>query len=75
MSASGPLYGTAAALAATAAGLALTAAGVGGVAVEPSAFEDSLLVGLLGTFANINQLHPALRVGLTTWQAVLLRPA
>lgn len=50
VSVSGPLYGTAAALAATVAGLGLTAAGVGGVAVEPSAFEDSLLVGLLGAW-------------------------
>lgn len=50
MSASGPLYGTAAALAAVVAGLALTAAGVGGVIVEPSAFQDSLLVGILGVY-------------------------
>eukprot|EP00891_Asterochloris_glomerata_P003585 jgi/Astpho2/3585/e_gw1.00058.23.1_t len=45
----GPAFGAAASLAAVLVGLGLSAAGVGGgITVQSSAFEDSLLLGLLG---------------------------
>lgn len=49
IAAAGPAAGAAASLACLLLGLGLSAGGLGGVSVEPSAFEDSLLVGLLGT--------------------------
>lgn len=48
VAAAGPAAGAAASLACLLLGLGLSAAGFGGIEVEPSAFEDSLLVGLLG---------------------------
>ncbi len=44
----GPAAGAAVSLVAVVAGLALSAAGSGGVQFEPGAFDDSLLVGVLG---------------------------
>ena len=45
----GPAAGAAASLAAVLLGLGLSAAGLGGgITVQSSAFEDSLLLGLLG---------------------------
>ena len=49
VAAAGPAAGAAASLACLLLGLGLSAGGLGGVTVEPSAFEDSLLVGVLGT--------------------------
>ncbi len=48
VAAAGPAAGATASLICLLAGLGLSAAGFGGIEVEPSAFEDSLLVGLLG---------------------------
>lgn len=48
ISAYGPAFGSAAALAAVLVGLSLSAAGVGGAELQPVAFDDSLLVGILG---------------------------
>ena len=48
ISAYGPAFGSAAALAAVLVGLGLSAAGVGGAELQPVAFNDSLLVGSLG---------------------------
>ena len=48
VAAAGPAAGAAASLACLLLGLGLSAGGLGGVSVEPSAFEDSLLVGVLG---------------------------
>ena len=48
ISAYGPAFGSAAALAAVVIGLGLSAAGVGGSELQPVAFNDSLLVGILG---------------------------
>ena len=48
VAAAGPAAGAAASLACLLLGLGLSAAGFGGIEVEPSTFEDSLLVGLLG---------------------------
>ena len=48
ISAYGPAFGSAAALAAIVIGLGLSAAGVGGSELQPVAFNDSLLVGILG---------------------------
>ncbi len=48
VAAAGPAAGAAASLACLLLGLGLSAAGLGGIEVEPSAFEDSLLVGILG---------------------------
>ncbi len=44
----GPAFGTAASLVMLLAGLALSAAGVGDGELQPAAFQDSLLVGVLG---------------------------
>ncbi len=44
----GPAAGTAASLVAVAVGLALSANGSGGIQFEPGAFDDSLLIGVLG---------------------------
>ena len=44
----GPAAGAVASLGFLLAGLGLSAAGFGGITVQPSAFEDSLLIGLLG---------------------------
>jgi hypothetical protein len=44
----GPGAGAAASLAALLAGLVLSAAGIGGAELQPTAFQDSLLVGILG---------------------------
>ena len=44
----GPAAGTAASLVAVAVGLALSASGSGGIQFEPGAFDDSLLIGVLG---------------------------
>ncbi|EIE22624.1 hypothetical protein COCSUDRAFT_63768 [Coccomyxa subellipsoidea C-169] len=44
----GPAFGAAASLAMLLAGLALSAAGVGDGELQPAAFQDSLLVGVLG---------------------------
>ena len=52
VAAAGPAAGAAASLACLLLGLGLSAAGFGGIEVEPSAFEDSLLVGLLGESEN-----------------------
>lgn len=49
VAAAGPAAGAAASLACLLLGLGLSAAGLGGISVEPSAFEDSLAVGILGT--------------------------
>lgn len=49
----GPAAGAAASLACLLAGLGLSAAGLGGISVQPSAFEDSLLIGLLGQLCMI----------------------
>lgn len=49
VAAAGPAAGAAASLACLLLGLGLSVGGLGGVTVEPSAFEDSLLVGILGT--------------------------
>lgn len=48
VAAAGPAAGAAASLLCLTLGLGLSLAGLGGIEVEPSAFEDSLLVGLLG---------------------------
>lgn len=48
VSAAGPAAGAAASLLFLLVGLGLSVAGQGGIEVEPSAFEDSLLVGLIG---------------------------
>lgn len=53
VAAAGPAAGAAASLACLLLGLGLSAAGLGGVTVEPSAFEDSLLVGILGTHPHL----------------------
>ena len=44
----GPAAGAIASLGCLLIGLALSAGGLGGVTVQPSAFEDSLLVAFLG---------------------------
>lgn len=49
VAAAGPAAGAAASLACLLLGLGLSVGGLGGVSVEPSAFEDSLLVGIIGT--------------------------
>ncbi len=56
VAAAGPAAGAAASLACLLLGLGLSAAGFGGIEVEPSAFEDSLLVGLLGEPENNTSL-------------------
>jgi len=48
ISAYGPAFGSAAALAAVVIGLGLSAVGIGGSEMQPVAFNDSLLVGILG---------------------------
>lgn len=49
----GPAAGAVASLGFLLAGLGLSAAGFGGITVQPSAFEDSLLIGLLGEPAGL----------------------
>lgn len=49
VAAAGPAAGAAASLSCLLLGLGLSVGGLGGVTVEPSAFEDSLLVGIIGT--------------------------
>lgn len=44
----GPAFGAAASLAMLLVGLGLSAGGVGGAELQPAAFQDSLLVGILG---------------------------
>ncbi|KAK9830008.1 hypothetical protein WJX72_009165 [[Myrmecia] bisecta] len=44
----GPLFGAAASALCVVVGLALSSAGIGGVPVEPQAFQDSFVLGLLG---------------------------
>ncbi|KAL3161454.1 hypothetical protein ABBQ32_010337 [Trebouxia sp. C0010 RCD-2024] len=56
VAAAGPAAGAAASLACLLLGLGLSAGGLGGVTVEPSAFEDSLLVGALGKLFLSGQL-------------------
>ena len=48
IAAAGPAAGAATSLVCLLVGLGLSAGGFGGIEVEPSAFEDSLLVALLG---------------------------
>ncbi|KAK9826124.1 hypothetical protein WJX81_006284 [Elliptochloris bilobata] len=48
VAAAGPAAGAAASLVAVAVGLALSANGSGGIQFEPGAFDDSLLIGVLG---------------------------
>ena len=64
----GPAAGAAASLAMLLAGFALSAAGVpGGAELQPGAFQDSLLVGILGAcflpspFATARSWHQACR--------------
>lgn len=57
ISAYGPAFGSAAALAAVVIGLGLSAAGVGGSELQPVAFNDSLLVGVLGEHSTFIASH------------------
>ena len=57
VAAAGPAAGAAASLACLLLGLGLSVGGLGGVSVEPSAFEDSLLVGIIGTASRLQQQH------------------
>lgn len=51
MAAAGPAAGAAASLLAVGVGLALSAGGAQGISFEPGAFDDSLLIGVLGARA------------------------
>ena len=55
VAAAGPAAGAAASLECLLLGLGLSVGGLGGVSVEPSAFEDSLLVGIIGTASHPEQ--------------------
>ena len=64
VSAAGPAAGAAASLACLLLGLGLSVAGLGGVSVEPSAFEDSLLVGIIGTASHPREQQALVLHGL-----------
>ena len=78
VAAAGPAAGAAASLVCLLLGLGLSVVGLGGISVEPSAFEDSLLVGILGTASHLQQQHAFIlhvfhyyAAGLFLWTPVL----